>query len=198
MGSRNMWNNREYLLKNRRKYRTRLAGFFHNWESCHDLWRSCTNIRRPDGYLNLLHLQAYFNPPNKSQKLKWFPSKKIILIFLLLMVCLVKMHDFISFIKGLNILRMGLLINPTFSSLPVIQRLILKHEWQNPIRHGTNKEAMELSPNRYKNSKQIPRLIWMSFFSNWDYWEMNVNQKKAIQQKVWCHLKLHWKMIIDL
>ncbi|KAL6336716.1 hypothetical protein AAG906_036030 [Vitis piasezkii] len=35
----------------------------------------------PDAYLNLPHLHSNFNPPNKSQKLKWFPSKNFISMF---------------------------------------------------------------------------------------------------------------------
>ena len=35
----------------------------------------------PDAYLNLPHLQSTFNPANKSQKLKWFPSKNFISMF---------------------------------------------------------------------------------------------------------------------
>ncbi|RVW16481.1 Dehydration-responsive element-binding protein 2F [Vitis vinifera] len=35
----------------------------------------------PDAYLNLPHLQSNFNPSNKSQKLKWFPSKNFISMF---------------------------------------------------------------------------------------------------------------------
>ncbi|KAK6945319.1 AP2/ERF domain [Dillenia turbinata] len=32
----------------------------------------------PDAYLNLPHLQSDYNPLNKSQKFKWFPSKNFI------------------------------------------------------------------------------------------------------------------------
>ncbi|XP_077211570.1 integrase-type DNA-binding superfamily protein [Tasmannia lanceolata] len=35
----------------------------------------------PDAYLNLPHLHSTFNSPNKSQKLKWFPSKNFISMF---------------------------------------------------------------------------------------------------------------------
>ncbi|PIA53591.1 hypothetical protein AQUCO_00900282v1 [Aquilegia coerulea] len=35
----------------------------------------------PDAYLNLPHLHSNFNPLNKSQKLKWFPSKNFISMF---------------------------------------------------------------------------------------------------------------------
>ncbi|XP_057982415.1 dehydration-responsive element-binding protein 2F [Malania oleifera] len=35
----------------------------------------------PDAYLNLPHLQSNFNPLNKSQKFKWFPSKNFISMF---------------------------------------------------------------------------------------------------------------------
>ncbi|PSR92821.1 Dehydration-responsive element-binding protein like [Actinidia chinensis var. chinensis] len=35
----------------------------------------------PDAYLNLPHLQANFNPLNKSHKFKWFPSKGFVSMF---------------------------------------------------------------------------------------------------------------------
>ncbi|KAK6941852.1 AP2/ERF domain [Dillenia turbinata] len=35
----------------------------------------------PDAYLNLPHLQSNYNPLNKSQKFKWFPSKNFISMF---------------------------------------------------------------------------------------------------------------------
>ncbi|GAV57284.1 AP2 domain-containing protein [Cephalotus follicularis] len=35
----------------------------------------------PDAYLNLPHLQPNSNPPNKSQKFKWIPSKNFISMF---------------------------------------------------------------------------------------------------------------------
>ncbi|GAB4851588.1 hypothetical protein Ancab_030989 [Ancistrocladus abbreviatus] len=35
----------------------------------------------PDAYLNLPHLRSNFNPLNKSQKFKWFPSKNFISMF---------------------------------------------------------------------------------------------------------------------
>lgn len=35
----------------------------------------------PDAYLNLPHLRSNFNPLNKSQKFKWFPSNKFVSMF---------------------------------------------------------------------------------------------------------------------
>ncbi|KAL3533833.1 hypothetical protein ACH5RR_007354 [Cinchona calisaya] len=35
----------------------------------------------PDAYLNLPHLRSNFNPLNKSQKLKWFPSNSLVSMF---------------------------------------------------------------------------------------------------------------------
>ncbi|XP_059668449.1 dehydration-responsive element-binding protein 2F [Cornus florida] len=35
----------------------------------------------PDAYLNLPHLRSNFNPLNKSQKFKWFPTKNFISMF---------------------------------------------------------------------------------------------------------------------
>ena len=68
----------------------------------------------PDAYLNLPHLHSNYNPLNKSQKLKWIPSKNFIPCFLLV-GCLIYMHSlaFMSSISGSKNSRIiGPVINP--------------------------------------------------------------------------------------
>ncbi|KAJ9695761.1 hypothetical protein PVL29_010973 [Vitis rotundifolia] len=105
----------------------------------------------PDAYLNLPHLQCNFNPPIKSQNLKWFLSKNFVSMFPSSGLFNINAQTSVHLIhQRLEDLKKNGVIDPLLLVLlPVIQKLI----------HGTNEKDMESSPEQIPGEhEEKPRI----------------------------------------